>query len=101
MTYSIDHLLTQVSETIKAMPGENPWGVYDNQFRQGYTTGRHIATVSFLKNWAELDDDNKFKETFLKVHGDNSWEAFINGLDDSFSNTWDEIWEYNKQLSGK
>ncbi len=99
--YNLDSLLKQISETIKALDGVNPWGVYDNQFRQGYTTGRHLATVSFLKNWAELDDDNKFKETFLKVHGDNSWEAFINGMDDSFSNSWDEVWEYNKKLSGK
>ncbi|MCF6222620.1 MAG: hypothetical protein L3J34_02715 [Flavobacteriaceae bacterium] len=99
--YSLESLLKQVSETIKAMDGVNPWGVYDNQFRQGYTTGRHLATVSFLKNWAELDDDNKFKDTFLKVHGKNSWSAFIDGMEDSHSNTWDEIWEYNKKLSGK
>jgi len=98
--YSIDHLLKQISETVKATDGVNPWGVYDNQFRQGFDIGRHIATVNFLKNWAELDDDNKFKETFLKVHGDNSWNAFIRGMQDTFSNSWDEILVYDKNMSG-
>ncbi len=98
---NVNRLLKQISETIKAMDGENPWGVYDNQFRQGYTIGRHIATVGFMKNWAEVDEDNKFKETFLKVNGDDSWDAFIDGMADSFSNSWDEIWEYNAKLSGK
>ena len=99
--YNIDNLLKQISETVKAMDGINPWGVYDNQFRQGYDIGRHIATVSFLKNWAELDDDNNFKETFIKVHGEKSWDPFIKGMSDTFSNSWDEIWEYNAKLSGK
>lgn len=97
---NITRLLKQISETVKAMDGENPWGVYTNEFQQGYTIGRHIATVGFMKNWAELDDDTNFKETFIKVHGDNSWQAFLDGMDDTFANTWDEIWEYNANLSG-
>ncbi len=98
--YSVNSLLKQISATIKAMDGVNPWGFYDNQFRQGYDIGRHIASVSFLKNWAELDDDDKFKETFLRVHGDDSWDAFQRGTSDSFHNTWDEIWVYDKNMSG-
>ncbi len=100
-SYNINSLLKQVSETIKAMDGVNPWGVYYNEFRQGYDIGRHIATVGFMKNWAELDDDNKFKETFIKVHGEKAWDPFTEGFDDAFSNSWDEIWEYNAKLSGK
>jgi hypothetical protein len=98
--YSIDHLLKQIGETVKAMDGENPWGVYDNQFRQGYDIGRHIATIGFNKNWAEYDEDGNFKETFLKVHGEDSWDAFIEGMGDSFHNSWDEIWVYDANLSG-
>ena len=99
--YSIDHLLKQMSETVKAMDGDNPWGVYDNQFRQGYTIGRHLSWVSFNKNWAELGEAPKFKETFIKVHGEKAWRPFTEGMADSFSNTWDEIWEYNAKLSGR
>lgn len=95
-------ILMKVSQTIKAMEGENPWGVYFNEFRQGTQIGRHLQTVSYMKNWAEMDDDsNNFKETFLKVHGDDSWEAFLETWENTFSNSWDEIWEYNANLSGR
>ena len=98
--YSVDHLLKQISEAVKAMDGDNPWGVYDNQFRQGYRIGRHLATVGFLKNYAEYDEPGTFKETFIKVHGEDSWQPFIEGMSDAMSNSWDEIWEYNAALSG-
>ena len=98
--HQVNHLLKQMSETVKAMEGENPWGVYWNEFRQGYSIGRHVASVSFSKNWAEFDQKNDFKETFLKVHGENSWLGFIDGIKDAFSDSWDEIWRYNKKLSG-
>ena len=98
--YSVDNLLKQIGETVKAMDGINPWGVYDNQFRQGYDIGRHIATVGFNANWAEYDKDGNFKETFLKLHGENSWDAFTEGMADSFHNSWDEIWVYNANMSG-
>jgi len=98
--YSVDNLLKQIGETVKAMDGINPWGVYDNQFRQGYDIGRHIATVGFNANWAEYDKDENFKEAFLKLHGENSWDAFTEGMADSFHNSWDEIWVYNANMSG-
>jgi len=98
--YSIDGLLKQMSEAVKAMEGENPWGLYDNEFRQGYAIGRHIVWVSFLKNWAEFDDDSNFKEAFIKTHGEDAWQPFLDGLDDTFSDSWDEVLVYNKEMSG-
>jgi hypothetical protein len=98
--YNVDHLLSQISKTIKAMDGDNPWGVYDNQFRQGYAIGRHLATVGFSKNYAEYDEPGTFKETFIKVHGEDDWQPFLEGMSDAMSNSWDEIWEFNKELSG-
>ena len=32
--YSMDHIFKRVSETIKSLPGENPWGLYYNAFLQ-------------------------------------------------------------------
>jgi len=99
---NVKHLLSQVSQNIKAMDGENPWGIYYNEFQQGNEIGRHIQTISFLKNWAELDDEsNNFKKSFLKTHGEDSWDAFVETWENTFSNRWDEIWEYNATLSGK
>lgn len=88
-----------ISETVKAMAGENPWGLYYNLFRQG-KLGRHIASVSFYKNWTDFDRDPKFKDTFLKSHSQDEWDAFIADSDLIFDDSWDEIWEYDKNLSG-
>ena len=98
--HQIDHLFKQISNAVKDMDGDNPWGLYYNEFRQGYKVGRHIATVGFLKNWAEYDVDNNFKEHFLKVNGEDSWNAFDKGMEETFSNSWDEIEEYNAYMSG-
>ena len=99
--HNINRLLKQISETVKAMEGENPWGVYHNEFRQGSKIGRHIATVGFYKNWTEFDKENDFRKVFEKLHGENSWDAFDKSMSDTFSNSWDEIWEYNAKLSGQ
>jgi hypothetical protein len=98
--YAIANLLKQMSAAVKAMDGENPWGLYDNEMRQGYTTGRHIAWVGFMENYAAMDDDGNFKEAFIKTHGEGSWQPYLKGMDDTFSNSWDEMWSYNKELSG-
>ena len=98
--YSVKDFFTKVSSTIKEMEGDNPWGIYYNEFRQG-DLGRHIASVGFFKNWTEFDeDDNTFKETFEKLHGKNSWQGFLRMGESTFSNSWDEMWSYNKYLSG-
>lgn len=99
--HNVNHLLKQISETVKAMEGDNPWGVYYNEFRQGAKIGRHIATVSFYKNWTEFDTENHFRKVFEKIHGENSWDAFDKSMSNTFSNSWDEIWEYNAKLSGQ
>lgn len=99
--YRLKDLLTKISNTIKAMEGDNPWGVFYNEFRQGNDIGRHIATVSYFNNWAEFDDDtNNFKEKFMEVNGENSWDGFIRDYDDIISNSWDEIWSHMPKLSG-
>ena len=97
--HNINHMLGMVSKTVKAMEGENPWGVYYNLFRQG-DMGRHIATVGFSKNWAEYDEDPMFKKTFLATHGEDSWDGFVRNMDLTFEDSWDEIWIYSKEMSG-
>jgi hypothetical protein len=98
--YTMNNHFKQVSETIKSMEGENPWGLYYNAFLQG-DLGRHVATVGFYKNWAEFDEDGpSFREAYEKLYGENSWDSFTETRDDTFSNRWDEIWVYNKNLSG-
>ena len=98
--YGLESFFEMVGKTVKAMEGDNPWGLYDNEFIQG-DLGRHIASVSFLKNWAELDKKNTFKDTFDKTIGKDKWQTFIEMNESVFSNRWDEIWSYNAHMSGK
>lgn len=97
----VKHLMQVIGATVKGMDGVNPWGVYINEFRQGYKIGRHLASVGFLKNWAEYDKPDTFKATFEKLHGEDAWLSFMDAMDNTFSDSWDEIWQYNKNLSGK
>jgi hypothetical protein len=82
------------------MDGVNPWGLYYNQFRQG-NLGRHVAAVSFYKNWTDFDNDVSFRDTFDKTIGKDQWQKFINMGDSVFTNTWDEIWTFNAYMSGQ
>ena len=97
--HQIQGRLELISKTIKEMPGVNPWGIYYNLFRQG-DLGRHIATVGFYKNWTDFDRDWEFKKTFMNSHDDNDWYSFVRDTDLLLEDSWDEIWEYDKNLSG-
>ena len=98
-TPGVNHFFNRISKTVKALEGVNPWGVYYNEFRQG-DLGRHIAAFSFSPNWADFDRDVNWRETFEKVNGKNSMENQQDLYNTTFKNTWDEIWVYNKNMSG-
>ncbi len=99
--YRVDALLEKMSATIKSMDHVTSWSLYDNQFRQGLATGRHIASVSGMKNWAELDDEWGFGAAYNKLHGTNAMNGFVREMNEVISNSWDEIWSYNAKLSGQ
>jgi len=98
-TPGVDTFFERISKTVKALEGVNPWGVYYNEFRQG-DLGRHIATFSFSPNWADFDRDVKWVETFNKLNGENSWQNQQDLYQANFKNSWDEIWVYDKNMSG-
>jgi len=98
-TPGLAYFFERMSNTVKALEGVNPWGLYYNEFRQG-DLGRHIATFDFSPNWADYDRDVNWVETFKKVNGEGSWESQQDIYRMTFKNTWDEIWVYNKKMSG-
>ena len=95
--YTMRSVFKQASETAKAM--NLPWGLYYNAFLQG-DIGRHVATVNFYKNWTDLDSPQKWKETYEGLYGENTWDNFIDTVNGTFKNQWDEIWVYNSKMSG-
>lgn len=100
LTPGVETFFERNSKTVKALEGVNPWGVYYNEFRQG-NLGRHIVTINFSQNWADFDRDVKWEENFNKVNGENAWQNQLELYQVTFKNSWDEIWVYNKDMSGK
>ena len=92
-------MLGKVKATLVEMGHDQEWGVWDNEFRQGTVNGRHIAIVSAMESWSELDEDGKFVETFNKLYGDNAIVRYRRGMSAVFSNIWDEYWTLDK-MSG-
>lgn len=88
--FRIDGLFKQMTETVKAMPGDSFWGIYENEFRQG-KQGRHFSVVTGYDKWGELDNDT-FKSTFDKVHGEGSFTKWQREMRDVFVDGYDEIW---------
>lgn len=98
--YRVGDLLDKIHATLEKTEGVLYWAQYDNWFRQGFETGRHIALVRGLNKWAELDKSLKFVEHFEKLYGEGSFDDFQRAFNEVFSNSWDEIWVLNKKLSG-
>ncbi len=99
--YRAGGLLKKISATIKSIDAAKSWSVYDNLMRQGYETGRHIAMVSGMKSWSEMDDDWGFVEAFEKIHGPNSFDSFAKEMDTVTTNSWDEVWAFDAYMSGR
>lgn len=97
-SYRVNDFYAKIGEAVKAMDGENPWAVWTNLFRQG-DLGRHVADVSGFDNWAWIDEDAKFREKFMEVHGENSWVPFLNMRSEIFEDSHDEIWILVPELS--
>ena len=97
--FLVDAVLKQVSDAVKAMEGENQWSLWDNEFRQG-DLGRHLATITGMKNWGELDDDPKFRAAFTKVHGEDSWIPFLRTMGIAFEDSYDEVWTLIPEVGG-
>ncbi len=98
--HNLGTFFERVSKAVKALEGEAPWGIYSNDFIQGIDIGRHFATISFWKNWTEFDKGRgNFREAYEKAN-DNSWQSHLSMRDATFRNWWDEIWVYNKEMSG-
>ena len=98
--HRVGALLKKMSATIKSMENVTSWSLYDNQLRQG-SAGRHIATVSGMHKWADMEDDWNFKEAFENLYGKGSISGFNKEMGEVFSDSWDEIWSYDAYMSGK
>lgn len=99
-TFLIQDALEKISETVKAMEGDNPWIIWWNQFQQG-DLGRHYLVDWPMNSWSELDDNNNFRSTFEEVHGKPAWDDWTQVMDLVIDDGYDEIWEINPEMSAE
>ncbi len=70
---------------------ERPRAMYIRQFNQ--RDDWYAASVKPYDNWAELDkkwEGPKFKETFIKLYGEEDWETFKDDYDNTILDKEDE-----------
>ena len=93
----VDAHFEQVGKVMKKM--NEYWALYSNQFAQGYKIGRHVVGVTRMDGWKDLDDEWKFKDTYVELYGETAWENFTDNGDRIFTNIYDEIWTVVPSMS--
>ncbi|MBU1008968.1 MAG: hypothetical protein KKD74_02420 [Bacteroidetes bacterium] len=85
--------LMKVTKVFKDNSYKESWSVYINQFSTN--SGRDIAAVSNMKNWATFDQDDTFVADYEKIYGKDSWKAAMAVFNDCTASYTEEIGKFN------
>jgi hypothetical protein len=69
-------LVEKVKKVYEEKRPDQPFWVCWNEFANG-SDGMDAAIIFPFENWSWMDRDGKFSEDFEAVHGENSWDYFI------------------------
>jgi hypothetical protein len=69
-------LVEKVRQVHEEKRPDQPLWISWNPFANG-SDGMDAAIIFPFENWSWMDRDSKFSEAFEAVHGENSWEYFI------------------------
>ncbi len=74
---------------------------YQAYWRMGASPGPHVATSIGFAKWAHFDSPNTLSKDFEEVHGEGSWDRFIEdyGRCIDLTKSFDELNEYMPELS--
>lgn len=92
--------IKKIAGTMAEMDEVKHWMVYDNMMRQG-NAGRHLAMVSGMSSWAEMDDDWPFADTFEELYSRGERMNMAREMMEATTDSWDEIWTVNLKASGR
>lgn len=97
-------LFAKVQEQIKAvsaaMDPEKTRSMFRKQFQ--HRDGRDWAMSQSFASWSELDETGgaSFQETFVSIHGDDSWDTFSEEFDAAVVGREDEWLVHLPELGG-
>ncbi|WP_224482694.1 hypothetical protein [Robertkochia aurantiaca] len=96
----VQAFLKKVLEMNKENYGDQPYGVYSNQF-SSTNEGRDIAFVGFIDNFAELGNDNpEWPQKYDAMHGEGSFDRDLGEFMDLTEGSSRELWVLMPELSG-
>jgi len=96
--YRFSKMLKQVKEVFVKKEYTRTFEVYRAQFDNRGVGELMIAST--FANWAFFDEDNSFRTDFEEVHGEGSWQPFIEEFRDVVVSREDQIAQYIPELSG-
>jgi hypothetical protein len=96
--YRFNQLLEKTKTVMETKEYPNRTTVYRPRFWNG--AGRDVATVWSFDSWADLDRDMDFADDYEEVHGDGSWQLFIEEWREVVKEAHDEYREVMPELGG-
>lgn len=96
--YRFNSLMEKVKEVYDTKKYSHGFNVYASRFDSG--DGEDVVLEWQFEKWAWFDRDQKFRDDYEEVHGEDSWWKFIEEWREVAKKTSDELAEYMKDLSG-
>lgn len=96
--YRFKEMLEKVAEVYRQKKYAHSFSVYESQFDSG--DGQDIVLEWQFDKWAFFDREDAFKKDFEEIHGEGSWIKFMEEYRDVVESSFDELAEYQKDLSG-
>lgn len=91
--------LEKVAAVMKAKYPNEPYGMYTNEMPSD-KDGRDFAYVDFFDKMGFLGREDTFPKDFEAVHGEDSWDAFLNVMTETTKGMQTELWVFREDLSG-
>ncbi|MEJ1221438.1 hypothetical protein [Sediminicola sp. 1XM1-17] len=91
--------LDKVAAVMKAKYPNEPYGMYTNEMPNS-KDGRDFAFVDFFDKMSFLGREDTFPKDFAAVHGEGSWESFLNVMAETTNGMQSELWMFREDLSG-
>lgn len=91
-------LMEDVIAVFKAKGYNRSFNMY---WRFGASEGANVVTELGMKNMASFDEESTWRKDFEEVHGEGSYQRFLDDLDlcTDRSKTYDEVVNFNAKLS--
>ncbi len=95
--YRFRQMMSNIKEVLEKKNYPNPRTVFHNHFPT--TSGREWAIVTSFNQWAELDSESNLQDNYEEVHGEGSWNRFMEEVEEVVASTEIEMRELLPELS--